>query len=366
MRLVIDGHRLAPTRTGVGRALELVLASWARTGPPIEPATLILAHRDAERALPPITGLQTRVIMPRAPGIVRETLGLGGFLEKDDILLAPAGVAPWFPRVKTVLVVYDLLHHALPNRGPRLRGAWQALRSRRAAERAERILVPSLTTRDDMITHWRIDPERIRVAPLAPAAVFALGAVGETQPALARSAVGLGARDRFILFVGKRSDRRNIPLIVSAFARVRARFADCRLVFAGPPGPDSASLAQEPGVVVAGFVTEPVLAGLYAGAECLIHVSEHEGFGLPLVEAMACGCPVIALRTRVAVEVGGAALLSLESLDGDALAGLFATILGDRDARAVWARRALERSRSFDRAAFAGAIDGAIRELAGP
>ena len=146
------------------------------------------------------------------------------------------------------------------------------------------------------------------------------------------------ATGSYLLAVGQLMPRKDFHTLLRAFAR--ARVGDARLVLAGPPGIDEASLraaAQQLGigerVVFAGPVSDALLAGLYAGAIALCFPSIAEGFGLPLLEAMAAGLPVVASDIDVVDEVCGDAALRFPVHDQDALAAALEEIVRDEAAR---------------------------------
>jgi glycosyltransferase involved in cell wall biosynthesis len=165
---------------------------------------------------------------------------------------------------------------------------------------------------------------------------------------------------RYVLFVGSEHPRKNLRTLFSAFRKLKAdaRFRDVKLVKAGSPGgPESAfrdatlaavtSLGLEDDVVLTGRVREEELPVLYSGAECLVLPSLYEGFGLPPLEAMACGCPVVVSNASSLPEVAGHAALQVEARDHEALAAAIETILTDRVRREDLRERGLERAQHF-------------------
>jgi glycosyltransferase involved in cell wall biosynthesis len=165
-----------------------------------------------------------------------------------------------------------------------------------------------------------------------------------------------GIRGAYLLCVGEISRRKNIPRLLTAYRGVRlALGGDApRLVFAGPPrfGHEEAErtagdLGLSDSVLFLGYVPDEALPVLYAGAELLFFPSSYEGFGFPVLEAMACGTPVVASRNGAVPEVAGDAAVLVDPSDPEAIAGAALRILGDEDLRGDLRRRGIRRARAF-------------------
>ena len=351
MRLVIDGQRLTAGRTGVGRCLESLLNAWAVTGLPLAETVLVVRDPRGLDRIAPIDGLRVVVADQGWPGLAWECVALRGQLRRDDLLFAPANLVPpnWFGR--TVLIIYDVLPWVVRESFPwhvRLRFGW---RYRLAANRADRVLVPSEATARDVARVHHVSPERLRVVYPGPEPRFRPLPHDSALVASARRSVGLG-NEPFFLFVGKRSKRRNVAAVLNAFARHREAFPTHRLVFAGPddpgplPGPD-------PGVIRAGHVSEDVLHGLMAGAVALLYPSNYEGFGLPVVEGLACGCPVVTLRNSALTEAGGDAAWYLDEPSVEAMSEAMRVLATDERVRSEHVARGLTHAARFSTGRFA-------------
>ncbi len=352
MRLVIDGRRLSAHRTGVGRYLETLLKEWAVSGFPYSKTLVALSHPSGLDFVPRMKGVEAAILRPREPGILWENLGLGRTLRAGDLLFAPGNLVPGSWRGPTVLTLHDALQEVRPQDFPwhvRMRFGY---RYRAAARRADRILTPSRSTANDVVRIYGVPPDRIRTIYPAAGPEFHRG-----DGTAARTAVPGLADHPFFLFIGKPSRRRHIPEILAAFRRHYADFPDHRLVLVGP----GHAATPEPGVIQPGHVPELVLCGLLASAVALLYPSEYEGFGLPVVEAMASGCPVVTLRNSALVEVGGNAPLYLEDASANSLFEAMKRLTDDLSGRSDHIARGLAQAARFRTDMFADAVREELR-----
>ncbi|MET0553441.1 MAG: glycosyltransferase family 1 protein [Vicinamibacteria bacterium] len=186
----------------------------------------------------------------------------------------------------------------------------------RVARRARLVLVPSVATRDDVVRLLRVDPGRVRVIPHAAPRAFAA----------APEAPAPGGPPYF-LFVGNLEPRKNLARALRAFARIAPTLPDQRFVIAGQPGWKYDDVLQElrrPGlesrVELRGYVAEDELPALYRHATAFVYPSLYEGFGLPVIEAMACGAPVLTSCVSALPELAEGAAVLVDPYDEAALA----------------------------------------------
>jgi glycosyltransferase involved in cell wall biosynthesis len=272
-----------------------------------------------------------------------------------DVLHVPYFAPPlWKPR-PVVVTVHDLIPMILPDyRGSALVRAYTRLVAA-ASRTAALILADSEASRRDVLRLLRVPAGRVRTVYLAADPAFrppdpeAVGAVRRKY----------GLEKPYVLYLGGFDRRKNVVGLVRAFARLPQSIQDRHhLVIAGrlPPQdseffPDPRSAAQRAGVaggvIFLGWVPEEEKPALYGGATCFAFPSIYEGFGLPPLEAMACGTPVVASNAGSLPEIVGDGGLLVEPSDQAALVEALVRLLEDADDRHLLSRRALEQASRF-------------------
>lgn len=225
------------------------------------------------------------------------------------------------PLVATVHDVFHLLDHSRSWGGGGFRERTQGF-YHDTAGRAARMIAVSESTRRDWIERLAFPAERIDVAHLGVDPGFAPRPQAEIAPVLA----ALGVPQDYLLYVGAWAIRKNLPRMVRAYQRCAAG-GDLALVIAGPPAEDEAAVraaisALPPGrrVVLLDYPSDEQIRVLYAGAAALLFATLYEGFGLPILEAMSSGCPVVAADCGAAPEIAGGHAALADPGDEEAIA----------------------------------------------
>ncbi|HKC20373.1 MAG TPA: glycosyltransferase family 1 protein [Candidatus Dormibacteraeota bacterium] len=218
-------------------------------------------------------------------------------------------------------------------RGERLR-FWLG---RRLLRRADVVIAVSSSTAADAARLGVVAASQVRVVPEAADPIFQ-----RKDGASSRVRERFGLDGSFLLFVGALDARKDPAALLGAWQTARRGDGNLKLVVTGPPG--NQALATIPGAVQLGLVDSDTLADLYSAAGCLVFPSRYEGFGLPCLEAMACGCPVAAYRNSSLPEVVDDAGLLVDDGDVAALGDAAAQMIRDRDR---WQRSGLQRAKKF-------------------
>lgn len=215
-----------------------------------------------------------------------------------------------------------------------------------AARNARLILTPSESTRRDVVRLLSVDPARVRVIPYAAA-----GAFRPVESGRERLAAVYGVRPPYLLYVGTIEPRKNLARTLRAFARVSQAHPALRFVVVGPLGWKYAEILREMErpeltgrVARLGYVPESDLPALYSHATAFVYPSLYEGFGLPVVEAMACGTPVITSNGSSMAEIGEDAALLVDPLDEGAIAQALERVASDTALREDLRGRGLARA----------------------
>lgn len=327
MRVGLDGIPLATPRTGVGHytfelARQLALIdpedSFELVSPfPFEPPIL-------DQLLPPAL----KAVHVRTNSLSRRwfAVGLPLHLRQSDFDLFHGTnyEVPLWSKGPTILTIHDLSIMLYPQ----MHEGRLVRRGRRRlpimARLADRIITPSESTKNEVIQHLKIDAAKVVVIPDAPRSCFTplpLAEAGATRRKF-------GIEENFIFFAGTIEPRKNLATLLNAFQEI-LRSTDLRpqLVIAGKKGwlmdefwqaLESAGLEDR--LIFTGYLLDDELRALYSAARVFVYPSLYEGFGLPPLEAMACGAPVIVSRIPSLIETAGGAARQVAPLDVQDLA----------------------------------------------
>jgi glycosyltransferase involved in cell wall biosynthesis len=269
-----------------------------------------------------------------------------------DVFHSPDYVLPPLSQGKKVVTVHDLSFLRFPEGAePRLRRYLSAAVPRIVRE-ADLVLGDSENTKQDIVEFFGVNPDKVKV--VYPGVDPAFRPIKDPQ-ALAAARELYRLDSPFILCVGTLEPRKNLTTLLDAYAALRSGGeVDHKLVIAGGKGwlydgifSRAAELSLQDDVAFLGYVAEEHLPALYCLSDLLVFPSLYEGFGLPPLEAMACGTPVITSDSSALPEVVGQAALMVRAEDGEALAEAIKTLLADSDLRKDLVSKGLSRAAEF-------------------
>jgi glycosyltransferase involved in cell wall biosynthesis len=311
------------------------------------------AFDDLSRDEPPFRTVRVSA-RSRPARLLWEQLALPVHLRRRriDVLHSPHHTAPMVVAgCRRVITFHDLTFFLLADRYPRSRALYFRTVSRATARVADALICPSQAVRDDIVRILHVRPEKVRA--------IAEAAGPEFQPikdraALERLRTRLALPKRFILSVGSLEPGKNRATLLKAFAGLRKRGLGQKLVVAGQRAwkyEADLALAGELGiegnVLFTGYVPPEEMPALYNAAELFVFPSLYEGFGLPVIEAMACGVPVVASNLSAIPEVAGEAALLVDPRDVEQLCDAMERLLRDRRLQGALRKRGLKRAQGF-------------------
>jgi glycosyltransferase involved in cell wall biosynthesis len=353
MILGVNGIRLVGKRSGVGRCIEAVLRCMAEMDHPFgEFRVYSPMPIDEEVVLP---SCAKNIVLPSPlPLAMWEQLVLLHAHGNKDLLFCPSYVIPLLARCPTLLI-----HHGSYEGYPRAFSWWTLNKARVAyslsAKRATIVCTVSEHSKRDMVRFYGMNPEQIHVIP--DGVDTQLFRPTQDRECLAKWRARIFGSDvPYIVYVGKPVERRNLSALIKAFGLLKRKHGiPQKLLIAGADLPGTSPFRQvmareglTKDVFSLGYVNHREMPLLYNSADLLVYPSSYEGFGMPVLEAMACGTPVIALNNTAFPEFAGGVAHLLENAEVPTLAQGIDRVLSDPALRQRISQDGPRRAAAYD------------------
>lgn len=291
---------------------------------------------------------------------VREQFKLPQLLKllKPDLVHFPHFNVPIFYDGKFVVTIHDLIHQHFSmerstTRGPaiyKLKQLGYKKVFNTAISKSLAVLVPSNFVKDELIKDWKVSEDRIVVT--YEAVDDKIQRIVETinQGEIANVMKKFRITSPYIYYVGNAHPHKNVEGLIRAFGKLRKKYHNLSLVLSGNDHYFWQRIRKEfsqKGIIYTGYVSDEELVSIYKNARCFVMPSLEEGFGIPLLEAMICGCPVVSSNKGSLPEVGTDTALYFDPLDINDMAGKIAQVLDDKALRQKLVERGLSRCKEF-------------------
>jgi len=268
-----------------------------------------------------------------------------------DIIHNPAQVPTIFTKkLRYIISVMDLTPFIVPNESKHGRPLIYKLLFNETLKKANKIISISESTRNDLVEYFDIESDKIVTIPLAVNALYKHLPTEKTTIVKQKYNINYP----YILYVGTLEARKNIARLIKAFYKLRKQGVSHKLIIVGKRGwkykeifDIIRELHLESDVIFTGYVRENDLPALYSAADVFVYPSIYEGFGLPLLEAMACGTPVITSNASSLPEVVNDAAVTVNPYDTDSLTNAIYAILSNNDLRSDLVRKGYKRAASY-------------------
>ncbi len=287
-----------------------------------------------------------RLTKPRLYGI-REQITIPRVLkeEKVDIFHSPSFFGPIIGECKVVMTIHDMIHVLFPEESSVFHRAYYSFIVKRAAKNACRILTVSENSKHDIAKYLNVPLKKIVVTYNAVDEIFRRSNGDRVNEIKDR----FGISGRFILYVGNQKPHKNVGLLIEAYKQLRGRI-DHQLVIVGQKDQSFLNGLKNnmlEGVVIVGEISDEFLPHFYSEADVFVSPSLYEGFGLPLIEAIACGTAVVAIKTPSVSEILGKAGVIVESKRPEELADAIYRVLTNESLRNNLIKEGLKRRNLF-------------------
>lgn len=372
LRVLVDATGVPTDRGALGRYVDGLIGALGPTGTDLAVACQRSDEERYRRLAPDATIVAGPITLGhRTERLAWEQSGLPVVAERvgADVLHMPYYTMPLRPGVPTVVTVHDVTFFTDPERYTATIAMSLKSATRTAVRQATRLIVPSNATRDELVRVLGMDPAKIDVAYHGvDHDLFHRPSQDQVGHVTAR----LGLRGKpYVAFLGSLAPRKNAPAVVRGWASAVADLADPPALVLGGGGGWSQELDEAVAAVPSnlrlvrpGYLPFADLAGFLGGALVVAAPSRGEGFGLPVLEAMACGAPVLTTYRTSLPEVGGDAVAYTEP-DADAIAGALRALLDDPQRRVTLGEAGYARARDFTWAASAAAHVASYKRAAG-
>lgn len=350
MRVGIDAHMVGAQETGNETYCQGLVEGLAQ----IDDHNQYMVYLNSPCALPSVNGhgrLQRRMLRS-ASNAWRLVMGFAQASRTDHLdLLHVTYNVPFFTQCPTVVAVHDISYVHFPEffskRDLRLLSTYVPY----SVKKARQVLTLSESAAEDIERVYRVPRSKISIIPLAARSTYT-DIVQPMRVEQVRETYGL---DRpYVLAVGNLQPRKNLPRLIEAFSQLPGSLDDLKLVIAGKAQWQQsevyrrvADLQLQDRVVFTGYLDDHDLALLYNGSLALVYPSLYEGFGLPILEAMACGTPVISSNTSSMPEVAGDAAFMVDPLSTSEIAEAIARVAQSRSLQESLRRKGLKRAAEF-------------------
>jgi len=344
MRIGVDGRAFASPAGGVRRYVTELYSAVRALDPSVE---IVAVGADDRTVLPVGVVRRGATPFPTNLGWMAASLPLAVRGAALDVFHAPAYQAPLWGVRPLALTIHDVSYARHPEWHPYRNDPFRRAFYRRSAQTADWIVTDSAFSRSEIAAAYRISADRISVVPLAASSRFT---PGPFNPAALPRAV----HHPYALHVGDLHVRRNLATALAAVLAVRRLGVPLTFVCAGVDRGIAAALrgdatrATDPdALVLTGLLDDDALVNLYRGAAMLLYPSRYEGFGLPVLEAMQCGVPVISARAASMPEIMGETGVLVDPLDVDAWSRAIVEILENGNRRKALSETGLRRATEF-------------------
>jgi glycosyltransferase involved in cell wall biosynthesis len=353
MRLGVNALRLSGQRLGIGRYIEYLVKYWEQFLLPDDRVTLYVREHMNGNQLQVSDKFEIKPLRPKLTGVLWEHFMLPAQAKEMDVLFCPSYTMPLNYRGKCVVATHSV-NEVQKGTHPWWYNLTYQPRYRLSALKADKVIVPSASAKSHVQEFYGVAADRIEIVPE--------GAPGFFEPIEDETVLRetreryLGANQPYILFVGKLSQRRNIPALLTAFSMLKkeGKIPHKLLLF----GPNVLNLPLDKIVAELGIQDSIVqtdgklkehkdIIPIYSAADLYVFPSSYEGFSITLVEAMACGLPVITVNRGATLEIAHECALMVDDPTPEKLAEAMQKALSTPSLRQELRAKGLERARLY-------------------